>query len=534
MPSSCRSRLTVSLAVFALFFALGVIPLAAQTTVIDLDTADLVYDPVRDLIYASVPGSQGAEGNSVAVIEPLTGAVAFHPVGSDPGELAISDDASALFVGLDGEAAVRRLDLPSLTGPAPFSLGADPFFGPRHAADLEVQPGDSQVVAVSLALDGVSPPHDGVAIYDHGVELPGVTPGHTGSDRIVFSDDPTRLYGQNTKSTEFGFRRMTVGPSGVAIDDVTRELISGFNEDIEFAGGLVFAIGGEVVDPSVPSRAGTFPVNGFGRAVVPEPAAGQVHFLTDDAIETFDLSSLTLAVSQPLVAQVSGQTADLVRTTSGVFAFRTTVGQVVLVYAPDSDLDGDGIPDAVDNCPLDGNPAQSDQDLDGQGDVCDPFPLDFDDLAACLVMIDEDTVLITQLEGEIILLEGQASSLQSQVDALNVQVADLEGQVTTLQGDLALCQADVASLTAQVATLTAENQALLDQLSDGDADGVLDTTDTCPATPAGQPVDLAGCSIDEFCGTFTQNAFCKAADWRNDDPTGQGDCRWQQSVCVPR
>jgi len=43
-------------------------------------------------------------------------------------------------------------------------------------------------------------------------------------------------------------------------------------------------------------------------------------------------------------------------------------------HQPPPDLDGDGIADAVDICPLIGDPNQDDLDLDGVGDVCDNCP----------------------------------------------------------------------------------------------------------------------------------------------------------------
>ena len=41
----------------------------------------------------------------------------------------------------------------------------------------------------------------------------------------------------------------------------------------------------------------------------------------------------------------------------------------------EDDRDGDGVADAIDNCPDTANADQADSDGDGFGDVCDPFPM---------------------------------------------------------------------------------------------------------------------------------------------------------------
>ena len=45
-----------------------------------------------------------------------------------------------------------------------------------------------------------------------------------------------------------------------------------------------------------------------------------------------------------------------------------------IVLKTDSDSDGDGVLDSVDNCPNKCNSEQHDSDYDGYGDVCDPDP----------------------------------------------------------------------------------------------------------------------------------------------------------------
>ena len=56
----------------------------------------------------------------------------------------------------------------------------------------------------------------------------------------------------------------------------------------------------------------------------------------------------------------------------GMFDYDDVVLRAVQTPAPDGD--GDGIPDASDNCPSVANPSQTDTDGDGQGDACDPTP----------------------------------------------------------------------------------------------------------------------------------------------------------------
>ena len=69
-------------------------------------------DTVRGVLYAAVGSGAPAYENRVVVIEPSTGRIIeSFDVGSNPMTLALSDDGSILWVGLEDAGAVRRVDL---------------------------------------------------------------------------------------------------------------------------------------------------------------------------------------------------------------------------------------------------------------------------------------------------------------------------------------------------------------------------------------------------------------------------------------
>ncbi len=68
------------------------LPQTAGVATLNLAVNDLVYDSLRDRIYASVPASEGVLANSIVAIDPGRAAVsASYAVGPNPMRLAISE-----------------------------------------------------------------------------------------------------------------------------------------------------------------------------------------------------------------------------------------------------------------------------------------------------------------------------------------------------------------------------------------------------------------------------------------------------------
>jgi thrombospondin type 3 repeat protein len=295
---------------------------------IRITASDLIYDPGTQRIYAAVSTSPG----SVIPINPVTGLAGTPiPVGHNPVKLARSDNGQYLYVALDGQNDVQRVNLATQTVDLTFSIGSDPFLGPRFAEDIEVLPGAPQSVAVSRKYKGFSPRHAGVAIYDNGVQRPTTTPTHTGSNVIEFSASAGLLYGYNQETTDFGFRRMTVNSSGVTVQDVTPNLVQFFGVNILFHAGWIYTNIGNVINPDTATLAGSFPVPVSNTNLVAADATvGRVFYLTGDkTLRAFDLT--TRQQLGAVAINFEGAPGSLIRWGPKGLAFRTSTGRVHLV-----------------------------------------------------------------------------------------------------------------------------------------------------------------------------------------------------------
>ncbi len=220
-----------------LFLGTALLVLALPSTVFGQPVRQLavvarhvVYDGVSQRLFASV-ASRGAYEDRIAIIEPRSGVVErYISVGATPNRLALSDDGRFLYVGLDGEYAVRRVLLPSLTPEDRFDLGTSVWGTRRYAIDLAVLPGATGSFAVVLGTSSVSGPI-GVAVFDGGNQRPRIV-GYS-VDQIAFGANSSELYGLDRLSPS-SFYRMAVDETGVVLVEQTYRLGGGTEDHALF------------------------------------------------------------------------------------------------------------------------------------------------------------------------------------------------------------------------------------------------------------------------------------------------------------
>jgi hypothetical protein len=296
---------------------------------------DLVWDPYRQKLYLSVPGRAATYPNTVTVMDPYTGhVVGSQFAGSEPGQLALSDDGQFLYVGLGGASRVLRFAPPDLTPSLVIELGLDQVAGPRFAWDLQVAPAAPHTLAVSTFAGSPLIDHQ-VSILDDAVARSVSVTG--GFAYLQWGVDADTLYA-SPMYTSPGFSVLSVDATGVALSRAyDAAYLNGLGRiHFDAVTGLIYGDNGWVLDAATGLLVGSFPLQSYqlSSPVIDASlgAAFRVNGRGFVELLAFDLNQYVQLRSM-VIPYLSGVTNKMVRFGPDGLAFLVD-GMVVLVRGP--------------------------------------------------------------------------------------------------------------------------------------------------------------------------------------------------------
>lgn len=303
--------------------------------------ASLVYESNSNRLFASVPASDSANPNTIAIIDPVTATITGHiAVGNDPGVLAVSSDGNYLYVALNGAHSIQRINLSTNAVEQTFSLPVDPTFGKTTVFDMHVAPSVSTEVVASLLTDGIAMFNaTGLVSWIPGAPQPGNT-NILPVDRFTFTNSATTLYAFPASAA--GIDEISYASTGLSYTGATccpRAPLQLEGQHLASDGTLLYTDTGLVWDPSSNQLVKTFAVEPatYLDSVIPDGAAmGKTYFLNPYAlysaynyesttVQAFDQSSAALTGSLSFTNNTSIPSANgtqLVRWGVNGFAYR--------------------------------------------------------------------------------------------------------------------------------------------------------------------------------------------------------------------
>jgi hypothetical protein len=309
-------------------------------TVLNQPAKDLKFDPMRNWIYLSVPGSSTTLANSIAVLDPTTSIIfANQYAGAQPNHLALSEDGQFLYASIDGSSSIQRFLLPNLQPDINFGLGDDPNYGPYYALDVQIAPGAPHTTAVTRGVVPVSPVSmGGVEIFDDATPRPDAVPGTSTTqnslDSLQWGADATTLYAADLEDSLSAFYVMSVTPSGATLTH-NYPNVGNFESRIHFdsSTNLIYYDEGKVVNPSNGTNATPF-TNG-GSVMIPDATLNRAFFVAmtgpTAVITSFNLTTRAQIDSITIQNAPGFFALHLIRWGQNGLAFETDQNQLYLV-----------------------------------------------------------------------------------------------------------------------------------------------------------------------------------------------------------
>ena len=260
-----------------------------------------VFDPNAQLIYATIAQSSKTYANSVVAVDPVQmKIVKTIYTGSNPDQIAVSDNGKLLYVGLDASSAVIQITLPddivnfSLTLPIPSAIGL-PVTAVQASA-LAVVPGSPHTWLVASCAVNFGPCGLAVTVYDDATARPTqvIANPQLSVDKLIFVSDPSLVY-----STEYNQSPADTSSYKIATDGIRRTATSNFSSSGTGGGPLttdgtyIYVSNGQVIDPTTLSVTSHYTQG--GSALHLDKASGRLLFAGPSSIS--GLGNLTVTAA---------------------------------------------------------------------------------------------------------------------------------------------------------------------------------------------------------------------------------------------
>lgn len=257
-----------------------------------LPTNGMVYDPGRNLLWASVPGNSPFAGNSVVSIDPATGGVVDSiNAGSEPGALAISADGSHLFAALGGAPAVASVDLVSKQS-STFSVMDSS--GSLYWEPTSVQAIDGQ--SNSVVVDRIADLSTSVTAYDAGVPRKNAFVNGMGGNmyaqfvQLIFpADAPNAFYAADVEEYNadgtHDIYRLVVDSTGIRLDTQLNSLPlgSGVAQTLTYDAGRILTSTGQIFTADTTRLLGSVSLSPANGLPIPYSDQNALMFVQSDS-----------------------------------------------------------------------------------------------------------------------------------------------------------------------------------------------------------------------------------------------------------
>jgi hypothetical protein len=247
----------------------------------NLQIVNEVFEPHSQLIYATTSKTSQTNPNSVVAIDPVAMKVVNTVLtGNGPNSIAVSDDGSMLYVGLDDKLSVTQISLPGgtqnftvkLPSVAPNSVPAF-VYSDIVAAGLKVVPGQPHTWVVGLCESSGEPCGLGVAVFDDTTVRPiQENDLQLTANSFVFVNDPTVVYSTEFNQSPPDISAYKISPSGIQRTAISPFLPAVGGSPLQSDGSLIYDSAGQVIDPSTLVTRFTYPQAGVG--LFPQPNGG--------------------------------------------------------------------------------------------------------------------------------------------------------------------------------------------------------------------------------------------------------------------